>query len=515
MAASQLDESISPPRYPLALESKIAADFGRFPAERHPSLRFIWATRLKLPAYQYRPLPQAVRFHKSQARWRFLLGGNRSSKSFSLAMETLWASTGLHPWRKYETPNQGFYATTTWDKVGDTLWGPTLERLLHGLNHQVVWHNKQRNIPEMVFVQPKDKTARKFWSKIIFKAYEQGRESFQAVGLRWIHNDEQYPQVIAVEENSRIGADYALDIASAFTPIDPQPWLESKLSGDIPAGWDVFELPLDDNRVSRGGFIADDLIDAMIEQWPPEVRETRRNGKWGSYLGTIYTTFSREIHVVNEEKEKQLFWLGGDKPRPDFPSTGAIDWGGANPFVFLFACRIPHLDNEWYIYDEYYYNPRERGSCRLEQHATEIKRRQEFWGASFERIWADWDPTDAYELAQHGVESQPADKDVRGGIEWVQTLLNPRPNVGPAEHWPKGRPRLHIATRCRKLLEELPSYKWAQSPSPDKRDARDEPVKLHDHAPDAARYLLFSERPYEDGGQVPIGSLGENFRNTF
>ena len=455
----------------------------------------VWRKRfIESPHLDYRPVPQARRFHRSQARWRFLLGGNRSSKSHALAMETLWASTGCHPWRKYQTPNEGWYATTTWDKVGDTLWGPKLDKLLHGIPHETAWHNKQRNIPEIVFVQPKDKVARKFWSKIVFKAFEQGRESFQATAMRWIHNDEQFGEDVWIEENSRIGGDHSLDIACAFTPIDPQPWLEGKLTGKTPAGWDVFELPLDDNRVSCGGFIDDALIDAMIELWPPEVRQTRRRGKWGSYLGTIFQTFNRAIHVVDQAKEDRLFRRNGRLP---LIAEGAIDWGGANPFVFLWGCRIPWMDNDWYIFDEYYWASRERGVRRLEQHATEIKMRGERWGVSLDRIWADHDPTDANEFFGYGIPSNPAVKDVRSGIEHVQTLLNPRTALASAD-FPYGRPRLHISERCEMLLQEIATYRWAKkSSSMDAKDPRDEPLKVGDHSVDAARYLLFSDRPFD------------------
>ena len=436
---------------------------------------------------------------------------HNSSKSFALAMETYWAATGWHPWREFDAPNEGFYATTTWEKVGDTLWAK-LKHLLSGIPHDVAWHNKQRDIPEIVFVQPKNKLARKFWSKIGFKAYEQGREAFQAVALRYIHNDEQFPQDIWIEENSRIGGDYPLDIACAFTPIDPQTWLEGSLTDKRPASWDVFEFPLDDNRVSRGGFIADDQIDAMIEMWPPEVRETRRNGKWGSFLGSIYQTFSREVHVVSEEKEQRLFFPGGQIP-PGSDVFGGIDWGGANPFVFLWMTRTNALDGDLYVFDEYYWDPRQRGGRRLEQHAEEIKARNKRWGCEPVRVWADHDPTNVLEFYHLGIPSQRAIKDdVRGGIEVVQTYMNPRGFLSNA-NWPTGRPRLHFAARCENCIREHAGYKWTQGT--DKRDAREEPVKLNDHTCDATRYLVVGEKAMEgySGNSMPP-STGQ-FRRTF
>ena len=501
-----LDCSITPPRYPLAVQDRLRGDLAGLTGEDRAAATIVWAKRLRMLSYAYRPVPQALRFHRSQARWRFLLGGNRSSKSYSLAMETLWAATGSHPWRHYETPNQGVYATTTWDKVGDTLWAPKLEKLLLGIRHETVWHNKQRNIPEMVFVQPKGILARKFWSQITFKAYEQGRESFQAVALRYVHNDEQFPQDIWIEQNSRIGSEYRLDLASAFTPIEPQPWLEQALTTSIPAGWEVFELPLDDNRVSRGGFIADEQIDAMIEQWPPEVRDTRRNGKWGSFLGSIFQSFSLSTHVVSEERERELFFKG-ERVNPNCRVVGGIDWGGNNPFVFLWATRIPHLDDDWYIFDCYYWNAAARGIRRLEQHAAEIKERTARWGTTLERVWADHDPTDANEMAYMGVPSMPADKSdgsVKAGIELMWALLHPREKLSNA-YWPEGRPRLHIAARCVDLIREMPLYKWDKN--------KERPLKQEDHGIDALRMILFSEAPLQTMPMVV--DLGAENRRIF
>src|SRR6202035_3400366 len=128
-------------------------------AEEEQQINEAFAALIKTPSGGYRPLPSARRFHKSKARWRFAIGGNRSSKSMALSMETFWAATGTHPWRTFEVPNEGFYATTTWEKVGDTLWAK-LKHLLIDVKHEIAWHNKQRDIPEIVFVQPLGHTAR-------------------------------------------------------------------------------------------------------------------------------------------------------------------------------------------------------------------------------------------------------------------------------------------------------------------------------------------------------------------
>lgn len=425
----------------------------------------------------------------------------------------MYRLTGMHPWKNVRVPSLGWYATTTFDKVGDTLWAkldPDQRGLLKGLRCRwnVVWHNKQRNIPHELQVHLPGGGM----SRCIFKAFEQGRESFQATDLDWAHFDEQFDQSILTETITRIGPDRSMDFAAAFTPLNPQPWLEHRTVVEQRPGDDVFYFPLDDNRISSGGFIPDELIDATIENWPPEARDTRRQGRWGTYQGAIFQTFSRDLHVVTEEKEQRIFLRDGRLPEPQV--LGSIDWGGNNPFCFLWVARIPHMDNDFYVFDEYYWSFVERGPRRLEEHADEIKARTAKWGAALNRTWADHDPTDANEFANYGIPSFPSDKkDRRAGIETLQVLLAPRLHLRN-EDFPQGRPRIHIAARCTNLLRELPAYRWKEGT--ERQDAPREPMKINDHSVDCVRYLVHSEASMDLAPSLAIDSGVEGmFSNRF
>lgn len=460
-----LDQTVTPSRYHLAVHDLMVSD-----VLANPENSLDWEEFIETPAGSYRPVPQARAFHQSDSRFRWALGGNRSSKSHALCHEIYWQATGTHPYLPSRGGVQCWYATPTFELVGSIVW-PKL-KLLVGNDCTISWYNRAEDIPRSITIPTKDGP-----SKITFKAYEQGREVFQGTEMAFVGFDEQCPQDVFVEAISRIGASTEMKFAAAFTPIDPQPWLEERLTNKRPADWAVFEFPLDDNRSSCGGFIQDSLIDAMIEMWPPEVRATRRSGKWGSFLGSVYQTFDRQIHVVDEKREQELFFKNGKLP-PGSDIIGAIDWGGANPFVFIWVAKIPHLDMDFYVYDEYYWNPKERGARRLEEHANEIKARNLKWGMEPVRIWADHDPTDVLEFYHMGIASQPAEKDRRPGIEAVRAMLNPRQNLSN-EHWKQGRPRLHFAARCENAIREHAGYRWKTGT--DRQDAPDEPMKINDH----------------------------------
>ena len=354
----------------------------------------------------------------------------------------------------------------------------------------MLWRNRGKQIPDTVFVMtPKGE------SKIIFKAYEQGSDIFQGTDRRYIANDEQFPESIFLEQISRIGSGEGLDFFCAMTPIKPQPWLEEKLTVSKPAAWDIFEYSLDDNRESRGGFIPDHLIDALIAEWPEEVQPTRRNGKWASFLGAVYKTFNREKHVIKIADEKKFFPSG--KPL-DVSVIGGIDWGAVNPFVCLFACRIPHMDNAWYVFDEYYWDNRQKGQRLIRQHAQEIIRRTQQYGCRLTRVWADHDAQDRFEMDACGVSSQPAFKDVTLGIEHVQTLLKIHETGA----------HLYFSERCRNTIREMITLRWPDGS--DNRNPTENPVKKDDHAPDTIRYILYSEKILGGAG-AGIDLTGKGF----
>jgi intein/homing endonuclease len=313
--------------------------------------------------------------------------------------------------------------------------------------------------------------------------------------------DEQMPYDIFEESITRIGSGKTLNFAAALTPIEPQMWLEQMVRASPNDSTDVFYFPLDDNRISWGGYIADSEIDATIEQWPPEVRDTRRYGYFGGFTGGIYTTFNPEIHVVTPEKERQLFFPNG-KIGPDMGVVGACDWGGNNPFVFLWGTRIDSLDGDFYIFDELYHDHKTLGGRLLKDLANDILERNRNWGGfQFTRVWADHDPTDAREFAQYGIPSLKAKKDVKGGIEYIQTLLQPKKHI-ISNTWPKGRPTLHIASRCKYLINEMAKYRWASGT--DTHDPKDEPLKVDDHACFVAGTMVTTNK-----GDIPIEQIKE------
>jgi phage terminase large subunit len=405
----------------------------------------------------YKSLPALREFHKSQAKNRWLCGGNRSGKSEgNIGFDLCSFALGVHPYRRTPKDATIWAAANTWPLVGKLLWAEKIKTYLplSQIRPPIVWHNKQEEIPaELRLVNG---------NRIEFKAYEQGRKAFEGRAIDAFYGDEQCKsdsEGIWTEIQARLMDKNGFS-AQSMTPIIPQIWLEERIE-DLPETDEVFYADLNDNRKSRGGYIDDREIDELIAQWPAEVQETRIKGRFAAFFGAVYKTFNRSVHVVKP------FEIPADWPR-----YRAIDWGFNTPFVCLWLARDP--DKRWYVYAEHY-----QARETLAYHAERIK---QVSGAEKYRVtWADHDAQDAHEFRNLGIGTMPAKKDVHLGIEAVQAALKVQGD---------GKPRLFIFKTCRNTSKEVPGYKWAEGT--ESKDPKDEPLKVNDHTCDCLRYAIYA-----------------------
>jgi phage terminase large subunit len=175
-------------------------------------------------------------------------------------------------------------------------------------------------------------------------------------------------------------------------------------------------------------------------------------GKWVGYEGLVYQHWQRELHAVHR---------GG----PWTYVIAGIDEGVTNPAVLLIVGVDE--DERLHVVREFY----ERGV--LPDRFVEI-------------VHGDWVRTGfrtAYvppecaglraALRKAGVPVTKANHAVFDGIRSVQAALD----VGL-----DGRPRLTVEPSCTQTIREIEGYCWKQG--------KDEPVKEHDHAMDALRYVV-------------------------
>ncbi len=191
---------------------------------------------------------------------------------------------------------------------------------------------------------------------------------------------------------------------------------------------------------------------ARLETLSGVRRKRLLEGEWATAEGAVYDAFSSQIHV---------------RPRPD-QELGrwylAMDEGYTNPAVILLVGV--DSDGRQHIAREFY----KRGILQKDvvlAAATWCREK----GAMLVAVDAAAAGLVA-DLVDLGLPAAAFKGRVLDGIALVQALLKVQGD---------GRPRLTVDPSCVNTVNEFESYVW--------KAGKDEPVKEHDHALDALRYL--------------------------
>lgn len=210
-------------------------------------------------------------------------------------------------------------------------------------------------------------------------------------------------------------------------------------------------------------------------------------GKWVLAEGTIYSMFNKNDVCINSRD------LPRDKKGElDFDSYYVgTDYGVTNPMVYL-MCGIKMIEGDPHIYilDEYY-NKKTDGT---KTDPTFVEDYQKFI-KDHPRITNIIDPSATSLinlLRQRQLIVKPANNAVIDGISNVSGWLKQK--------------RIHIAEdKCPNILKEFSSYCWDAKKT---KLGIDEPIKDHDHALDALRYVINTLYPIKSNrGPVMVHGL--------
>ena len=198
-----------------------------------------------------------------------------------------------------------------------------------------------------------------------------------------------------------------------------------------------------------------------------------RKGIWAAAEGMVYDDWDPAVHLLDP------FAIPDDWRR-----FRAIDFGYTNPF----CCQWWAVDGDgrMYLYREVYMTRR-----TVREHARTIAEYSD--GERIEATVGDWDAEGRATLAECGISTVAARKEITVGVQAVQERLK---RAGD------GKPRLFVlrgalVERDAELMqskrptcteEEITSYVWP--PGMDGRPDKEAPVKLDDHGMDALRYAV-------------------------
>jgi hypothetical protein len=324
-------------------------------------------------------------------------------------------------------------------------------------------------------------------SRIIAGHFQNEKDIDAYLGLEY--------DVIGIEEATTLTARKYQDITTCCRTSKPnwRPRIYSTTNpGGVGHGWyrTRFVLPFLEKREAETRFIAARVTDnrwnnpeyvRVLEGLTGWQRRAWLEGDWDIAAGQFFTTFRREVHVVeNFDDTRAVEWFA------------ALDYGFAHYTVVLLGCRDG--DGNTFIVDEH--------AERLwlpQRHAVAIKamvarhkvgdRKLEL--SDLKRFVAGADvfsrqsdgTTIAAQYAKLGINLRVANTDrVNGWAEILTRFGDVEANI---------RPTLFIHQRCGRLIETLPTLQHDPNRPEDvlKVDADEDGIG-GDDAADALRYLV-------------------------
>jgi len=241
--------------------------------------------------------------------------------------------------------------------------------------------------------------------------------------------------------------------------------------------WRVWKFLLDDNPV-----LSEARKDAIRRENTGLFYRRNVNGEWVAAEGAIFETFDPDI--------KLGFVISWDDlpPMRELIAVG-MDYGTSNPTAALLLGISAEVDQynrpapRLFLIDEYYFNSKiEQRQLAPSEQSRELKTwlDQEHLplnsSAGMRPRFVILDPSAAplrTELAQQGVTTTQADNEVLYGIRTVASLIHDK--------------KLITSDRCKNFIREAPGYSWDPKQT---LLGNDKPMKVNDHAIDAARYAV-------------------------
>lgn len=409
-----------------------------------------------------------LEFHKSQKRNRWVFGGNRTGKTECGAIETIWLSLGIHPFRPNKKSTECWVVSLSQRVQKEVAQAKILKYLPKNAIKEIIMTSGKKGDAEngiiecIILNNHFGKT-----SKIWFKSCEEGREKFQGASLDFVWFDEEPPEDIYNECRMRV-LDKSGEVFGTMTPLKGLTFIYNQIYLNESQDPEVYYqfMSWEDNP-----FLNTKEIERLSQTMSAEEIESRKYGRFSAKdLGLIYTEFDVNIHVIDP------FEIDND-----WQDNLSIDPGLSNPLSCHWYAR--DFDGNVYVIAEHFAENK-----TIEYHSQKIKEISNKLGwkraangmieslidsASNQKTLASQKSvTDLF--YDNGILVNPnVNKDVLSGISKVKTYLK---NI-------EGKTKLYIFSCCVNLIQELKTYRW---------NGQGMPVKKDDHCLDELRYYIMS-----------------------
>lgn len=428
---------------------------------------------------RYVPHKKQLIFHKSNARGRQYIGGNRAGKTIANVTECCWWLTKTHPYRTMPAePVRGRLVCVDFINGLDKIILPLFKQWLP--EKYLIDNNWDKSYDK----EHKTLTLNN-GSFIEFMSYDQDLDKFAGTSRHFVAFDEEPPKTIWNECRARLvdtGGSWWL----SMTPVDGMTWVFEDIYepnwNNPNAKWHIVQADMLDNpHISPEE--AEEFLSGLTEQ----ERRAREKGEFVQMGGRVFKSFDPEIHKTNYD-----FVL-----HPNMRIYTSIDIGWRHPTAWLWHAVEPNghittfhemVESEVTI---------EQWSEKIKEYEREMKTLYPF----FEVYMRTGDPamkqtrsntgtSDLMEYATRGinigVEGVPRAVDI--GIVKIEQYL--KADDDPRE---QSRPFWQYTPNCVILEKQMSRLRWATYASK-KLEYENAPKKeIHkkdDDAPDSLRYFM-------------------------
>lgn len=409
-----------------------------------------------------------IEFHKSTKRNRWLFGGNRTGKTECGAVETIWISLGIHPYKINKKSTECWVVSLSNRVQKEVAQSKILKYLPKSAIEDIIMSEGKKSSPENGIIECiilNNCFGQK--SRIWFKSCEEGREKFQGTSLDFVWFDEEPPEDIYHECKMRI-LDKCGDIIGTMTPLKGFTFIYNEIYLNNNNDDEVFCMFMswEDNP-----YLNKEEIYRLSKTMSQDEIESRKFGKFTAIdSGLIYSEFDVNVNVIQPFKIPE-----------EWQDTLSIDPGLSNPLSCHWYAR--DYDDNIYVVAEHFAENK-----TIEFHANKIKEISNSlnWktksngmiealidSAANQRTLAS--QKNVVELFfDNGILANPnVNKDVLSGISKVKTYLKDI----------TGKSKLFIFSNCTNLIREFKTYRW---------NGNDSPIKKDDHCLDELRYYIMS-----------------------
>lgn len=408
----------------------------------------------------YKPnSPVHEEFHKSLKVGRILRGGNRSGKSVAGSVESVWRSTGTHPFLKtHDVPTRGRIVTVDRDAGIKQIILPLLKQWVPPSSlKNGSWEDSYSNADKLFTFRN--------GSTIELKTHQQDVDSFAGVPLHWVWFDEECPQAIFNECRLRL-IDYNGCWWMTMTPVEGQDWIFDRFIATQAKNVDMYEVNITDNPHLNK--LALELLDDDLDE---DEKKIRRQGIFVPKGGLVLKEFDINRHIIE-----------GGGPIPDnWAIYCSIDHGYNTPTAILWHAVSPR--GNVVTFREHY-----KRQWVIKQHAQMIKRINLEIGR--EPVMYVCDPSMSQIRGETGISAIQVYRE--NGIPVVSAKRDVKARIDKMNEYFK-YDMWSITKDCPNWVKEARGYAFKIYNSPkiaDRNNAREEPNKKNDHCMDSSGYFF-------------------------